>query len=430
MRFDDLRPPRSPNQYRIMAPRSALLGLLLLGVPALPACHRSDGAAGASTGGEAGGTSPGETGGSSGGRADAAIASTPTPPDATTPPDGPAAPNGPAPDAAAPDQARDLAAAPAGDGSLAGASAPAALVASLSIERFKSNIKTVSALGDRTQGSPSFDAGAAWLEKQLTDLGYTVEHQPYVFLGQPRISIFTTKVGSKSPDRMYLVMAHLDGRGGGGGADDDGSGTSLALEVARALAQPGVETDTSVRFCFWNNEETGLDGSAAYVRARVMRQGVEDPPGSHRFPEPKWLGAIMHDMILFDHGFPPGPNQSPTADINVDYQAAARASADGKALAQTLAAGGMRHAHDYPVTVGSTMDGTDSVSFQDFTASVSVREAKRDEEILRGSNPNHHQPTDVYATYSEADFRLGFNALELTTGTVAELAGATIAGKP
>jgi hypothetical protein len=157
---------------------------------------------------------------------------------------------------------------------------------------------------------------------------------------------------------------------------------------------------------------------------------MEDPPGSHRFPEPRWLGAIQHDMMLYDHGFPPGPNQSPTADINIDYQASARAAADGKTLAQALAAGGTKHAHDYPVTVGSTMAGTDSVPFQDYTASVSVREARRIEEIIRGSNPHHHQPDDLYESYSDADFRLGFNALQLTMGTVAELAGATVAGQP
>ena len=33
-----------------------------------------------------------------------------------------------------------------------------------------------------------------------------------------------------------------------------------------------------------------------------------------------------------------------------------------------------------------------------------------------------------YATYSEADFRLGFNAVQMTLGTVAELAGATMPG--
>jgi hypothetical protein len=392
--------------------RSPVLSALFAAACCL-GCHRSAAPRGA--GGQAGEESPPETGGRSG----AADASSPVRGDVGMEP-ADASPS-------APEVGRDLAqpsASPDTSEAVDAGSAAAALVAGLSMERFRANIQALSALGDRTHGSPSFDAGAAWLEKQLTALGYTVEHHPYTYQGEPRINIFTTKIGSKFPDRMYLVMSHLDGRGGGGAADDNGSGVSLVLEVARALAQPGVETDTSVRFCFWDNEETGMQGSGAYVRARVMLQGMETPAGSHRFPEPRWLGAIQHDMMLYDHGFPPGPTQSPMADINVDYQASARAAADGKTLAQTFATVGVRFAKDYPVTVGSTMAGTDSVPFQDYTASISVREARRLEEIIRGSNPNHHQPTDVYATYSDADFRLGFNALELTMGTVAELAGA------
>ena len=34
------------------------------------------------------------------------------------------------------------------------------------------------------------------------------------------------------------------------------------------------------------------------------------PAGSGRYPEPKWLGMIQHDMMLFDHGMP-RPDGSP-----------------------------------------------------------------------------------------------------------------------
>ena len=47
-------------------------------------------------------------------------------------------------------------------------------------------------------------------------------------------------------------------------------------------------------------------------------------------------------------------------------------------------------------------------------------------EIGSGSNPHWHQPSDLYATYSEADFRLGFDALRTTAGTVADLVEGTV----
>lgn len=69
------------------------------------------------------------------------------------------------------------------------------------------------------------------------------------------------------------------------------------------------------------------------------------------------------------------------------------------------------------------MKFTDSWGFRNYTATVSVRDNQRVAEIGMGSNPHWHAATDVSATYSEDDFLLGFNALQMTLGTVAELAG-------
>ena len=100
------------------------------------------------------------------------------------------------------------------------------------------------------------------------------------------------------------MAAHMDGIGFGEAANDDGSGTALVMEIARVLSSPDVTTERSIRFALWNNEETGLNGARAYVDQRKDRQGKEDPPGSGKYPEPKWLGMIQHDMMLFDHGMP------------------------------------------------------------------------------------------------------------------------------
>jgi hypothetical protein len=80
----------------------------------------------------------------------------------------------------------------------------------------------------------------------------------------------------------------------------------------------------------------------------------------------------------------------------------------------------------YPAQVGSNMNYTDSVPFQNYTATVSVRDNQRVAEIGNGSNPHWHQPTDLYTAFSEDDFQLGFNAVQMTLGTVAELAGTTL----
>jgi hypothetical protein len=98
----------------------------------------------------------------------------------------------------------------------------------------------------------------------------------------------------------------------------------------------------------------------------------------------------------------------------------AAASAD---LAQVLKSANVSHASDYPAEVSSNMNNTDSRSFQNFTASVSLRENRRVAEIGQGSNPHWHQPTDNYNTFSDADFRLGFNAAQTTLGAIGFLTG-------
>jgi hypothetical protein len=300
-----------------------------------------------------------------------------------------------------------------------------AAVAALNFERFKENIRVLADFGDRTQGTASNNNANNWLENQLRAAGYTVERHPYAYLGQPRYSVYATKVGTFFPDQMFIISAHMDGRGGGGAADDDASGCSLVLESARALAR--LQTAVSVRFIFWNNEETGLNGSTAYVNERAGQQGAENPPGSGLYPEPRWVGLIQHDMILFDHGLSAQRDQIAGADIDIEYQAASTYANQALQLAQALRAGNQTHSTDYSAQVGSNMRFTDSWPFRNYTAAVSVRENQRVAEIGNGANPHWHQPTDVYTAYSEADFRFGFNTVQMTLGTVAELAGAMFA---
>jgi hypothetical protein len=72
------------------------------------------------------------------------------------------------------------------------------------------------------------------------------------------------------------------------------------------------------------------------------------------------------------------------------------------------------------------MTNTDSAPFQDIIPSISLRENERGREIGAGWDPNWHQPTDVFTTYSDKDFRLGMNAAQTTLGAIAQLTGATL----
>ena len=352
------------------------------------------------------------------------------------------------------------------------------IVNRLDLEKYKATIKGLTQFGDRRQGTDRNRAAIDWIESQLKSYGCANTErlkydypdsavrasstaqspprlrgvraptgvntdpmkQPDVKLRElnsqpttpgPREQVYCTKVGTTRPNEMYIVGAHMDGHGWGEAANDDGSGTALVMEVARVLSSPDVETERSIRFILWNNEETGLNGSRAYVAQRSALQGKEDPPGSGRYPEPKWLGMIQHDMMLFDHGMPL-PNgamskeQRPEADVNIEFQMNSKMAAESQALAWFFDQANDKYATDYPATVGRHMSNTDSLPFQDVVAAISLRENERLRHIGAGWDPQWHQPTDVFTTYNDKDFRLGLNAAQTTLGALSQLAGAKL----
>ena len=369
------------------------------------------------------------------------------------------------------------------------------LIERLDLERYKATIKSLTKFGDRRQGTDRNRAAINWIETQLKTYGCAniarlqYNYQPpspdlrttgpnnaggpgaptppdatAVGGGRPRglrvrtginndpsaqpdaalrklneqpsspgqrEEIYCTKVGVTHPEEMYIVSAHMDGIGWGEAANDDGSGTALVMELARVLNSLDVVTERSLRFIFWNNEETGLNGSSAYVEQRKNLQGQETPPGSGRYPEPKWLGMIQHDMMMFDHGMPRADgtvskDQRPEADINIEFQINSKFAVQSQALAWSLEQSNEKYATDYPARVSSHMTNTDSNPFMNEVASISVRENERGTEIGNGWDPQWHQPTDVFATYNDKDFRLGLNAAETTLAATVQLAGASV----
>jgi Zn-dependent M28 family amino/carboxypeptidase len=234
---------------------------------------------------------------------------------------------------------------------------------------------------------------------------------------------------------MYIIGAHMDGHGWGEAANDDGSGTAMVMELARVFNAPDVSTERSIRFILWNNEETGLNGARAYVETRQSLQGREDPQGSGRYPEPRWLGMIQHDMMMFDHGAPRADgtvsrDQRSEADVNIEFQSTAELANEARDLAFFFKAANDAYATDYPATVGPHMTNTDSTPFMNIVPSISLRENERGAQIGAGWDPHWHQPTDLYSTFTDDDFRLGLNAAQTTLAAVAQLAGARIVRRP
>lgn len=309
-------------------------------------------------------------------------------------------------------------------------SSAAVLVDRASQSQFKGFIQGVaqfhdrcsaSGLGCSTEGDTSNFMGAlAYVEQRLQSMGYITVRHAFNYNGNTGTNLWATKVGTVTPKEMYIVSAHLDARSGGDGFDDDGSGVGLVLEVARVLAAADVTTDKSVRFCFWDKEESGLNGAYGYVQDRKSLQGTTE--------EPTWLGVIQHDMVLYDHGAGTRTTgQSPYADLDVEWRSGTTQAGASRALAYKWRFLNGDYATDYPATAYDYSTNTDDTPFHGSVASISVRENRRS--LTTGANaewinPYYHTTGDVEASYSEADFRLGFNAVQTTLGVVATLAGA------
>jgi Peptidase family M28 len=246
-----------------------------------------------------------------------------------------------------------------------------------------------------------------------------------------RQEVICMKVGTKYPNEMYIIGGHMDGIGWGQAANDDASGSAIVMELARIFSMPDVHTERSIRFALWNNEETGLNGAKAYVEQRGPMQGKESPAGSGKYPEPKWLGMIQHDMMMVDHGPPTAdgklaPTQRPGADINIEFASTSKFGDESMKLAFFWRAANEKYATHYPAAVGPHMTNTDSDPFKDLVPSLSLRENERGSQIGGNWDPTHHQPTDVLTTFNDKDFMLGLTSAQTTLGAIGRLVSATV----
>lgn len=136
----------------------------------------------------------------------------------------------------------------------------------------------------------SLSAAAAAVEDALAAAGYAVADQWFVADGRPVRNLEAERVGVRpaSGGDLVVVGAHYDTVPGCPGADDNASGVAGVLEIARLLGQKSFAK--TLIFACWDEEETGLHGSRAFV-ARL--------PASRRL-----TAHFNFEMIAFASGVP------------------------------------------------------------------------------------------------------------------------------
>ena len=118
-----------------------------------------------------------------------------------------------------------------------------------------------------------------------------------------QLNVVGYKYGNVYPDQYIVLGGHFDvayaitppGGGTSEGANDDTSGSTVAMEVAQAIASR--EWDHTVVAGLWACEEEGLLGSAAFV---------------NHLPEGKNVKAYMNfDMVSLNYPIIPPPGYGP-----------------------------------------------------------------------------------------------------------------------
>ena len=112
-------------------------------------------------------------------------------------------------------------------------------------------------------------------------------------------------------DRIIVIGGHIDSAGPDiPGANDDGSGVACVLELARILCKD--QHESTIMFCCWGGEESGLQGSQYFVDhfdkldsvALMLQIDMADgasileiDPDYGEISSPRWLTAAVYDVF-------------------------------------------------------------------------------------------------------------------------------------
>lgn len=140
-------------------------------------------------------------------------------------------------------------------------------------------------IASRHKNNDGNNKSAQFIFERFQSYGLTAKCMVFSATGY---NVIGTLIGSKYPNKYYVICAHFDDMPSSGlapGADDNGSGTCAVIEAARLLAP--FTFDYTVKFIAFDEEEQGLVGSHRYVDTAVANGD-------------SIMGVINLDMISYD----------------------------------------------------------------------------------------------------------------------------------
>jgi carboxypeptidase Q len=194
--------------------------------------------------------------------------------------------------------------------------------------------------------------------------------------------------GSEKPDEFVVVGAHLDSWDLAQGTTDNGTGSTVTLEVARAiakLAKEGSPPKRTIRFVLFTGEEQGLYGSKRYVER-------------HKDEMPKTSVSLVHDT-----------GTGKVVGFGLQGRAAVQKVLDGELDALKVLPGWLG------LDLGN-QGGTDHLSFE--AVGVPGFACRQDIDEYRLT---HHTQSDTFDKAKEPALIQGADAIAVTALRVANL---------
>jgi hypothetical protein len=116
-----------------------------------------------------------------------------------------------------------------------------------------------------------------YITKELRKFGW----QPQLEKFTDGVNIFSQRLGTDKTAGAILIAAHYDTVSSSPGADDNATGIAVVLEIARLFNS--VSTPKTLQLAFFDQEETGLLGSRAFVSQPAHLKNLQ--------------GVIIMDMV-------------------------------------------------------------------------------------------------------------------------------------
>ena len=152
------------------------------------------------------------------------------------------------------------------------AGAPAETVFDLNADNIRSDTEYLcNEIGVRVTGTPEEALTADWIERRLSDMGYTSKNGNYARTSFEGAKALTSEnlavVINPDPSLpLAIIVAHYDTVSTSPGARDNSASVAILLEIARYFSENAPIPGCELRLVFLGSEENGYHGAQAYTR--------------------------------------------------------------------------------------------------------------------------------------------------------------------